>query len=101
MGRYRVALRAETPYRENVRFRARVHSAAGDEWVDVQPQVSRVIGSFDFHEGSDGFVEFHAAGSSGLLIADAVEFTRISGSVRAEPKPPRPDNHGGQQQGGS
>jgi len=101
VGRYRVALRAETPYRENVRFRARVHSAAGDEWVDVQPQVSRVIGSFDFHEGSDGFVEFHAAGSSGLLIADAVEFTRISGSVRAEPKPPRPDNHGGQQQGGS
>ena len=76
-GRYLVALRTETPYSQPLRFRAHIRCASGDTWVDVQPHVSRIIGRFDFHEGSDGFVEFHAENSSGLLIADAVEFTRL------------------------
>jgi len=38
---------------------------------------SATLGRFDFHEGRDGFVEFHAPGATGLLIADAVEFTRV------------------------
>jgi hypothetical protein len=45
--------------------------------LTVNPAKSRIVGTFDFHEGTDGFVEIHAQDSSGLVIADAVEFTRI------------------------
>jgi hypothetical protein len=34
-----------------------------------------MLGNFEFNEGTDGFVEIHAGGSEGLVIADAVKFT--------------------------
>jgi hypothetical protein len=76
-GTYRVSLRPETPFHEGTTFPIRIHCASGDEMLTVNPAKSRIVGTFDFHEGTDGFVEIHAQDSSGLVIADAVEFTRI------------------------
>jgi PKD repeat protein len=76
-GTYTVLLREETPFREDVTLPVRVHSATGDEWVRVHAAQSNIIGTFRFHEGTDGFVEIHAANSTGLVIADAIEFSRV------------------------
>jgi hypothetical protein len=76
-GTYTVLLREETPFGADVTFPVRVRSAAGDEWVTVRPARSNIIGTFRFHEGTDGFVEIHAANSTGLVTADAVEFSRV------------------------
>jgi hypothetical protein len=42
----------------------------------MRPVESRVIGDFDWDEGTDGFAEIQADGSRGLVVADAVEFRR-------------------------
>jgi PKD repeat protein len=76
-GTYTVLLAEQTPFREDVTFDVRVRSAAGDEVMTVRPTRSNIIGAFRFHEGTDGFVEINAANSTGLVIADAVEFARV------------------------
>ena len=45
---------------------------------------SRRIGTFDFAEGADGFVEILSEGSTGLVVADAVVFQRISARGKAD-----------------
>jgi hypothetical protein len=36
-----------------------------------------VLGTFEFDEGGDGYVQFLAAGSRGQVLADAVRFRPI------------------------
>lgn len=45
--------------------------------VPARPTRSNVIGAYTCNAGTDGFVEIHAANSTGLVIADAVEFSRV------------------------
>jgi hypothetical protein len=42
------------------------------------PNPTKVIGTFEFNEGTDGFVEILAEGSEGQVPADAVIFKKIS-----------------------
>jgi hypothetical protein len=51
----------------------------GDSIVTVEPARSREIGVFSFAGGevAGEFVDILAEGSKGLVIADAVLFTRI------------------------
>ncbi|MFW6161599.1 MAG: PKD domain-containing protein [Planctomycetota bacterium] len=73
-GRYRVAFHEDTPFRRATRFDVRVRHRGGDSVVRIRPGRSRAIGTFEFEEGADGFVEIRAEGSRGLVIADAVVF---------------------------
>ncbi|HUT89380.1 MAG TPA: PKD domain-containing protein [Thermoguttaceae bacterium] len=75
-GRYEVSLSDATPFSPGVEFDVRVRHAEGDQRVRVRPDQSRRIGTFEFHEGTDGFVQILAEGSHGLVIADAVIFRR-------------------------
>jgi hypothetical protein len=75
-GKYIVSLSEETPFAPGVEFDVRVRHAGGDEAVRMRPEESRKIGTFEFHEGADGFVEILAEGSKGLVIADAVQFRK-------------------------
>jgi len=76
-GKYLVELSEKTPFRSGTEFGVRVHHAGGDSIVRVAPTASRRVGTFDFEEGTDGFVEILAEGSKGLVIADAVHFRRV------------------------
>jgi len=73
-GRFEVALADETPFRPGTEFDVRVRHRNGDSIVRVAPANDRAIGTFDFDEGTDGFIEILAEGSKGLVIADAVHF---------------------------
>jgi len=75
-GRYEVSLSPKTPFGADAAFSVRVRHAQGEETVRVEPARSRVIGTFPFEEGADGFVEIQAAGSSGQVLLDAVTFSR-------------------------
>jgi len=77
-GRYEVAFADETPFRTGTEFDVRVRHHDGDSVAKVVPAKSRTIGTFDFDEGTDGFVEILAEGSKGLVIADAVHFRRVA-----------------------
>ena len=84
----------ETPFTRSVRFKVRVRHKGRDEIVTVQPGRSRRIGTFDFEEGADGFVEILAGGSKGKVIADAVVFRRVgrkggTGRMTRGTHPPR------------
>ena len=76
-GKYRVEFASPTPFPEGCRFKVRVRHASGETVVPVEPAASRQIGVFEFAEGADSFVELLAEGSEGLVIADAVAFTRL------------------------
>ncbi len=76
-GTYEVAFRPETPFREDTILALRIHTASGDRTLTIRPAENRILGTFAFHEGTDGFVEIHAQGSTGLVMIDAVEFRRI------------------------
>ena len=82
-GRYEVSFHQETPFAAKARFDVRVRHAGGEDVVAMNPSRSRRIGTFDFHEGTDGFVEILAAGSQGLVIADAVVFRRTAQGLPA------------------
>ncbi len=73
-GRYDVSLVSETPFQPGVEFDVLIQHARGDQVVRVRPEESRTIGTFEFDEGRDGFVEILAGKSKGLVIADAVRF---------------------------
>ncbi len=72
-GRYEVSL---GPGPDGGRFDVRVRKQGGEEIVRVEPARSRVVGIFDFDEGTDGFVEILAEGSEGLVGAAWVAFER-------------------------
>jgi len=73
-GRYEVLLSEETPFAAGVEFDVRVRCTSGDQLVRVRPNRSRHVGTFQFDEGADGFVEIRAGGSKGLVVVDAVTF---------------------------
>jgi PKD repeat protein len=104
-GIYDVWLYERTPFasgppanNEPATFKVRIKHAAGDtaiwmkpermkgfyprpyrgqkSWAWLEPQPSRKIGTFQFEEGVDGFVEIHAGGSTGQVIVDAVRFLK-------------------------
>lgn len=77
-GRFEVTLTDETPFRPETVFNVRVRHRDGDSVVRVVPANSRAIGTFDFDEGTDGFIEILAEGSKGLVIADAVHFRPVA-----------------------
>ena len=73
-GLYEVSLSGGTPFEPDAEFDVRVRHARGEQVVRARPRESRTIGTFDFDEGTDGFVEIMAGKSKGLVIADAVSF---------------------------
>jgi hypothetical protein len=81
-GSYVVSFPETTPFRlfegapEDLRFAVRVRHRSGTDLVWVEPHKSRAIGTFDFAEGSDGWVEILARDSRGQVVADAVRFER-------------------------
>ena len=81
-GHYTVALLDETPFRPSsqvpgeIRFAVRVRHKHRTERIWIEPLKSRQLGSFEFEEGTSGFVEILAEGSNGMVIADAVRFER-------------------------
>jgi len=75
-GTYRVSFSGATPFPPDSEFDVRVRHVGGETTVRVRPETSRQIGRFEFAAGTDGFVEIQAAGSRGLMIADAVTFAQ-------------------------
>ncbi|QDU99054.1 PKD domain-containing protein [Lignipirellula cremea] len=73
-GKYRVSLSKATPFSPAAQFDVRVKHTGGETIVRMHPGDSRTIGEFAFAAGNDGFVEILAAGSKGLVMADAVLF---------------------------
>ncbi|MHC4388617.1 MAG: PKD domain-containing protein [Planctomycetota bacterium] len=77
--------------REKLRFAVRIKHKNGIEtvwmepkrsksigmWDHLIPNPTKVIGTFEFNEGTDGFAEILAAGSNGQVPADAVIFKKI------------------------
>jgi len=77
-GRYEVSFSDRTPFDDDAEFDVRVRHRDGDKTVRVHPSESLVIGVFEFDEGTDGFVELQAGGSTGQVLADAVVFRGIN-----------------------
>lgn len=104
-GEYEVWLYERTPFasgppanNEPCRFQVRVRHADGESLIWLEPQrmegffprpyrneqgwrwnerqISRLIGTFRFEEGADGFAEILAEGSSGQVIVDAMRFLK-------------------------
>jgi hypothetical protein len=73
-GKYAISLNEATPFRPGTEFDVRVRHRSGETTVRMRPENSRRVGAFAFDEGGTGFVEIHAGGSKGLVIADAVVF---------------------------
>lgn len=78
-GRFEVSLHPQTPFSADARFQVRVHHRGGDTIAWVEPAQSRAIGTFDFAEGMDGYVEVLARGARGQVSVDCVVFRRIGG----------------------
>jgi len=76
-GKHDVSLSSKTPFKSDVRFAVRIRHKSGEEQRWIEPARSRVIGTFEFEEGADGFVEILAAGSTGQVLADALTFAKI------------------------
>ncbi|MBX7123016.1 MAG: PKD domain-containing protein [Opitutaceae bacterium] len=73
-GRHDVTFADTTPFSADAGFTVRIRHAHGEETRWIEPAKSRVIGTFDFADGIDGFVEITTAGSRGQVCADAVIF---------------------------
>jgi hypothetical protein len=78
-GKYDVAFVDETPFglQPDTRFRIVVKHKLGREEMWIEPNRSRRVGVFEFDEGTAGYVELHAAGSRGHVLADAVRFRPV------------------------
>lgn len=81
-GKVVVSLHEATPWRlydsapDDVRFAVRVRHRAGTEVVWVEPLKDRRVGTFEFAEGTEGWVEILSRDSRGQVVADAVRFDR-------------------------
>lgn len=94
-GKYEVFLAEETPFdpkrrakneegqqpvnsnlNPDPRFAVRVRSSGGDEIIWMKPMKSKKIGTFEFEEGMDGFVEILSGGSRGQVLVDAIIFKK-------------------------
>lgn len=77
-GHYTVNFAEDTSFPTDSVFNVRVRHRSGEQTLRVQPTQSRLIGRFHFDQGTDGFVEIHAEGAQGLVVADAIRFQRGS-----------------------
>jgi PKD repeat protein len=59
------------------RFALRVHSKTGDNKIWVEPAKSTKIGTFEFSEGMDGYVDILSEGSTGQVLVDAIIFKKV------------------------
>ena len=75
-GTWRVSLSTDTPFVPGASFNVRVKGRDGERIVRVEPSKSRVIGTFAFDAGTDGFVEFLAEGSQGMIMLNKVVFDK-------------------------
>jgi hypothetical protein len=82
-GQYEVIFNEQTPFQltectaKDMRFAVRVRHRQGTEVVWVEPLKSRRIGRFEFAEGNESYVQIEARGSTGLVVADAIQFKRV------------------------
>ncbi len=76
-GHYTVRFTDDTPFPAATAFDVRISHRYGEKILRVRPTESRTVGTFDFDEGTDGFVEIQAKGSTVPIIADALRFQRI------------------------
>jgi len=78
-------------YNPESRFAVRVVSKSGEQTIWIEPSKSREIGTFEFFEGMDGYVDVLAEGSTGQVLVDAIVFERIifTGKGRCESKDDR------------
>src|SRR5690606_24143456 len=73
--------RAETAHRhrnEDPGLNVRIVSKTGDRYKRVTPKPSTHIGTFEFYEGMDGYVDILSDGSTGQVLADAIVFRKVS-----------------------
>jgi PKD repeat protein len=81
-GTYAVSFPETTPFLAwegappDLRFAVRVRHRGGTDVVWVEPLKNRAIGTFEFTEGADGYVEILSRDSRGQVVADAVQFRR-------------------------
>lgn len=59
------------------RFAVRVHAKTGEKIIWMEPTKSRIIGTFEFYEGMDGYVDILSTGSKGQVLVDAIIFRKI------------------------
>ena len=83
-GKYEVRFSDQTPFQPckqvgpDIRFAVRVRHKHSTDTIWVEPLESRLIGAFEFDEGTDGYVEVRAGGAKGPVVADAVRFKQIN-----------------------
>jgi hypothetical protein len=80
-GTYDVSLGAGAPAPVGARFDVRVRHRSGEDVVRLEPARSRVVGRYEFEEGTGGFVEIRAEKSDGLVAAESVIFDRVEGGA--------------------
>ncbi len=71
---YEVAFSEATPIPSGSEWEVLIRHGQGETPTRVRPEASRVLGTFAFDEGTDGYVQIQAGGSQGLVVADAVEW---------------------------
>lgn len=81
-GKHQVSFAEETPFADDSAFWVVVRHRDGVERIWMEPAKSRIIGSFYFDEGTDGYVEIHTKDSRGPVLADAVVFLLLDETNR-------------------
>jgi hypothetical protein len=76
-GRYEVSFADETPFPADSAFQVAIRHRGGIHRAEAEPGRSRVLGTFDFAEGCDGYVQLNASGSRGQVLADAIRFQAV------------------------
>jgi len=76
-GRYEVSFLEETPFSAGSTFPVLIRHHGGLKKILAEPFRSRSLGTFEFDEGGDGYVQIIAAGATGQVLADAVRFRPI------------------------
>ena len=77
-GRYEVLFHRQTPF-VDADFPVRIRHASGEAAVSFTSNETgeRSLGTYEFAEGTGGFVEIGAKGSRGKVVVDAVVFRRV------------------------
>ena len=78
-GRYEVFLHEQTPLTRNTHLPVRICHAEGEKAFGINPHGAnqQSLGVYNFSAGNQGYVEFHAEGSKGSVVADAVLFRLV------------------------
>jgi PKD repeat protein len=85
-GKYQIFFHDETPFEEGTKFAVKVRHKDGEDLLWMEPANSRMIGTFEFREGKEGYVEVLAEESTGQVLLDAVTFKRIPVNTQQDEK---------------